>query len=242
LPTPAQVTPARLPNAQAVDRAQEWAAALGLTHSVRFVLANATVSMLPLLRSYPGPISLITIQFPDPQFKRRHRKRRIVQPELVEAAAKLLTPGGHILLQSDVLEVAEDMRDHFAVQQAFRPAGQHAAEGAVFHAESVRPPPDTSAHAAVQACSGDNSSSGGEDEEQVQGLGRRLSSAGWLRSNPLVRYLFLVWDGGASLPGGPSAHASTHQQYNPPQPVPTEREVLTLKQQGEVYRIYLEKQ
>ena len=35
----------------------------------------------------------------------RNRKKRIVQPQLVEAVAKLLAAGGRVFLQSDVQEV-----------------------------------------------------------------------------------------------------------------------------------------
>ncbi len=44
-------------------------------------------------------------QFPDPHFKRKHRKRRVVQPQLVAALARLVRSGGRVLLQSDVEEV-----------------------------------------------------------------------------------------------------------------------------------------
>ncbi len=45
------------------------------------------------------------VQFPDPHWKMRNRKKRIVQPQLVEGAAKLLAAGGQVFLQSDVQEV-----------------------------------------------------------------------------------------------------------------------------------------
>jgi tRNA (guanine-N7-)-methyltransferase len=45
------------------------------------------------------------VQFPDPHFKRKHRKRRVVQLQLVAALAALMRPGGRVLLQSDVEEV-----------------------------------------------------------------------------------------------------------------------------------------
>jgi len=45
------------------------------------------------------------VQFPDPHWKMRNRKKRIVQPQLVEAVAKLLAAGGRVFLQSDVQEV-----------------------------------------------------------------------------------------------------------------------------------------
>jgi tRNA G46 methylase TrmB len=54
-------------------------------------------------------------QYPDPHFKKRHHKRRIVQAELVETLAALLPTGATVFLQSDVLEVAEAMRDQVSI-------------------------------------------------------------------------------------------------------------------------------
>lgn len=45
------------------------------------------------------------VQFPDPHWKLRNRKKRIVQPQLVAAVAQLIAPGGQVFLQSDVQEV-----------------------------------------------------------------------------------------------------------------------------------------
>ena len=45
------------------------------------------------------------MQFPDPHWKLRNRKRRIVQPQLVQQVAQLIAPGGQVFLQSDVQEV-----------------------------------------------------------------------------------------------------------------------------------------
>ena len=45
------------------------------------------------------------MQFPDPHWKLRNRKKRIVQPQLVHAVAQLIAPGGEVFLQSDVQEV-----------------------------------------------------------------------------------------------------------------------------------------
>ncbi|KAK2078391.1 hypothetical protein QBZ16_003231 [Prototheca wickerhamii] len=164
----------------AVDRANEWASALGLAGRVRFLLANATLFLDQILDSYPAPIDLITIQYPDPQFKRRHRKRRIVQPSLVDAAARRLAPGGRVLLQSDVLEVgaewvagkvAEDMRDHFAANSAFELESGHGEPRAVFF------------HAST------NGIEKNSDMEQDTSKGiksPRFRDGGWLHNNPLV--------------------------------------------------------
>ena len=52
-------------------------------------------------------MELVTIQFPDPHFKNRHHKRRVVQSALVRAVAEGLPTGARVFLQSDVLEVSE---------------------------------------------------------------------------------------------------------------------------------------
>ena len=50
-------------------------------------------------------------RFPDPWFKKRHVKRRVVQPDLVRVLAEHLPEGGWLFMQSDVLDVAQEMRE-----------------------------------------------------------------------------------------------------------------------------------
>ncbi|CAM6114079.1 unnamed protein product [Calypogeia fissa] len=99
-----------------VDRAKLWAEELNLSGNVHFVTANATVSFRSLLATYPGPLAYVSILCPDPHFKRKHRKRRIVQKELVDAIVHYLKPGGEICVQSDVKDVALEMRTEFDEQ------------------------------------------------------------------------------------------------------------------------------
>eukprot|EP00927_Polykrikos_kofoidii_P058545 TRINITY_DN53115_c0_g1_i1.p1 TRINITY_DN53115_c0_g1~~TRINITY_DN53115_c0_g1_i1.p1 ORF type:complete len:439 (+),score=63.88 TRINITY_DN53115_c0_g1_i1:32-1318(+) len=95
-----------------VDRAQAWTERLGLTNC-RFLFTNVTVSWKSLLHTYPGPIELVSMQFPDPYFKKKHFKRRHVQPRLVKEIAETLMPNGRIFLQGDVPEAVRWMRDMF---------------------------------------------------------------------------------------------------------------------------------
>ncbi|KAF0916676.1 hypothetical protein E2562_010525 [Oryza meyeriana var. granulata] len=95
-----------------VERSRFWVTELGL-RNVYFMFANATVSFDQIVWSYPGPLSLVTILCPDPHFKKRHHKRRVLQPQLVDSITKNLCLSGRVLLQSDVLEVAADMRERF---------------------------------------------------------------------------------------------------------------------------------
>jgi tRNA (guanine-N7-)-methyltransferase len=65
-----------------------------------------------LLRERVPPASLagIRIFFPDPWPKRRHRKRRLVQPGFVALAASRLEPGGFLHLATDWDDYAAQMR------------------------------------------------------------------------------------------------------------------------------------
>ncbi|WP_027268921.1 tRNA (guanosine(46)-N7)-methyltransferase TrmB [Leptolyngbya sp. PCC 6406] len=89
-------------------------------HNLHFLFCNANTSLQPLLASLPpATLQRVSIQFPDPWFKKRHQKRRVVQPELVACLAAVLPSGGDIVLQSDVLDVAVDMSDRFAEHPGF---------------------------------------------------------------------------------------------------------------------------
>lgn len=102
-----------------VEQANEWRSELGLSN-LHYLFCNANNSLRPLLTSLPqGVLQTVTIQFPDPWFKRRHQKRRVVQPELVNDLAEFLVPGGMVFVQSDVEEVAAEMRDRFDEHPAF---------------------------------------------------------------------------------------------------------------------------
>jgi tRNA (guanine-N7-)-methyltransferase len=88
--------------------------------NLHYVFCNANNALRSLLASLPpGRLERVSIQFPDPWFKRRHQKRRVVQDALVDDIALFLAPGGLLFLQSDVLEVASEMRDRGLAHPAF---------------------------------------------------------------------------------------------------------------------------
>ncbi|KAB2005220.1 hypothetical protein ERO13_D11G237000v2 [Gossypium hirsutum] len=95
-----------------VKRAEFWVKELALSN-VHFMFANAAVSFKQLVSTYPGPLALVSILCPDPHFKKRHHKRRVVQTPLVNSILTRLMPEGKVFIQSDVVEVAEDMRKQF---------------------------------------------------------------------------------------------------------------------------------
>lgn len=47
---------------------------------------------------------------PDPWFKKKHHKRRIITPENLDMFARTLKPGGLLIMSTDVAELAEWMR------------------------------------------------------------------------------------------------------------------------------------
>ena len=56
--------------------------------NLHFLFCNINLYIKPLLGSFPPKIlEGVSIQFPDPWFKRSHQKRRVVQPNLVQAIA-----------------------------------------------------------------------------------------------------------------------------------------------------------
>jgi tRNA (guanine-N7-)-methyltransferase len=106
-----------------VVEAHKLRSELGLTN-LHYLFCNVNNSLRSLLSSLPtGTLQRLTIQFPDPWFKNRHAKRRVVQPELVAELANYLVVGGVVFLQSDIEFVAVEMRDRFAAHPAFQKLG-----------------------------------------------------------------------------------------------------------------------
>lgn len=92
-----------------VEAAEAERRALGLEH-LHFLFCNANVSLETWLQSLaPGQLERVSIQFPDPWFKKKHHKRRVLQPGLLLALAEALAEGRELFLQSDVLAVVEPM-------------------------------------------------------------------------------------------------------------------------------------
>lgn len=96
---------------------------LGFTN-LHYLFCNVNNSLDSLLSSLPpGSLQRVTIQFPDPWFKTRHAKRRVVQPEFVAELASYLAVGGVVFVQSDMEFIAVEMRDRFAANPAYQKVG-----------------------------------------------------------------------------------------------------------------------
>ena len=61
----------------------------------------------------------VRIFFPDPWPKKRHYKRRLIQPEFLHLLHQKLAPAGIVRLATDWAEYAQWMVDHFAANPGF---------------------------------------------------------------------------------------------------------------------------
>ncbi|RVT51026.1 tRNA (guanosine(46)-N7)-methyltransferase TrmB [Rubrivivax albus] len=68
----------------------------------------------------PGTLAGVHLWFPDPWHKKRHHKRRIVQPAFVALVASRLAPGGYLHCATDWQPYAEQMLEVLAAEPALR--------------------------------------------------------------------------------------------------------------------------
>ncbi len=67
----------------------------------------------------PSSIARLQLYFPDPWHKKKHNKRRIVQPELVQCVRTRLQPGGIFHLATDWENYAEHMLEVMNAAEGF---------------------------------------------------------------------------------------------------------------------------
>ena len=72
--------------------------------NVRLVFANMSVDMPRLFA--PGSVRRFFLNFPDPWFKTRQHKRRVIGPELMDEIHRALAPAGELFVQTDIFELA----------------------------------------------------------------------------------------------------------------------------------------
>ena len=102
-----------------VDEANRLAKEAGLTN-LHYVFCNAMLWLDRLLSDIPnGILQTVTIQFPDPWFKQKHAKRRMVNRELVDSVSKRLTRGGKVFLQTDIQPLSDEMFRQFRLSDVY---------------------------------------------------------------------------------------------------------------------------
>ena len=103
-----------------VGEANRLAVEAGLTN-LHYAFCNAMLWLEKLLEGIPlGLLQAVTIQFPDPWFKKRHAKRRMVNQEMVNTIAKHLAPAGRVFVQTDIEFLADEMFSLFRKDERFQ--------------------------------------------------------------------------------------------------------------------------
>ncbi len=79
-------------------------------HNLKFLFCNVNVSLNEwLLDLNPNQLKRVSIQFPDPWFKRKHIKRRVLKISLLNSIARSLSQDGELFIQSDIFDLIESM-------------------------------------------------------------------------------------------------------------------------------------
>jgi tRNA (guanine-N7-)-methyltransferase len=82
--------------------------------NLHYEFCNAMNEFDKLLEQLPAnSLQTVTIQFPDPWFKKKHAKRRMVTAELIETIVNHLAENGKIFVQTDIESLAEEMFELF---------------------------------------------------------------------------------------------------------------------------------
>jgi tRNA (guanine-N7-)-methyltransferase len=68
----------------------------------------------------PASLAGVHVFFPDPWHKKRHNKRRLIQPEFVKKLAQHLRPGGYIHCATDWQPYAEQMLEVLSAEPLLR--------------------------------------------------------------------------------------------------------------------------
>ncbi|MEJ7625148.1 MAG: tRNA (guanosine(46)-N7)-methyltransferase TrmB [Pyrinomonadaceae bacterium] len=103
-----------------VIEANGIAAEAGLDN-LHYEFCNAMLWLDRLIAEIPaGLLQRVSIQFPDPWFKKRHSKRRMVNGAMLDAIAGRLAIGGRVFVQTDIEPLSAEMftlfREHFAFE------------------------------------------------------------------------------------------------------------------------------
>ncbi|HQU81684.1 MAG TPA: tRNA (guanosine(46)-N7)-methyltransferase TrmB [Pyrinomonadaceae bacterium] len=86
--------------------------------NLHYEFCNAMLKLDKLLEKIPaGVLQTVTIQFPDPWFKKKHAKRRMVNAELVETVVERIADSGKIFVQTDIEFLADEMFELFRANE-----------------------------------------------------------------------------------------------------------------------------
>ena len=118
-----------------VDEANRLADEADLSN-LHYIFCNAMLWLGTLIQEIPDAmLQAVTIQFPDPWFKKKHAKRRMVNKKLVDTIAVNLAPGGRVFVQTDIEFLAGEMFELFRANENL---SEIAAQGNPFPVKTER--------------------------------------------------------------------------------------------------------
>ncbi len=81
-------------------------------YNLKFLFCNVNISLEKWLSELDNnQLKRVSIQFPDPWFKRKHFKRRVLQRDLVNLIAQYLSEDGELFIQTDIFKLIEYMSE-----------------------------------------------------------------------------------------------------------------------------------
>jgi tRNA (guanine-N7-)-methyltransferase len=87
------------------------------------VLAEDAKAVFP---RFPAACArVVFVHFPDPWWKKKHHKRLVVTPELLQQVCRVLVPGGELFIQTDVSERAAAYAELVAAEPRLVPLHPH---------------------------------------------------------------------------------------------------------------------
>lgn len=86
-------------------------------------VAETDAVVLLKKRIADGALHRVQLYFPDPWHKKRHHKRRIIQPAFVAVLAAKIEAGGTLHMATDWQDYAEQMRQDLAASNDFKNLG-----------------------------------------------------------------------------------------------------------------------
>ncbi len=78
--------------------------------NLKFLYCNVNISLDSWLSDLDNDqLKRVSIQFPDPWFKRKHIKRRVLNVSLLNSIARYMSKDGELFIQSDIFKLTESM-------------------------------------------------------------------------------------------------------------------------------------
>ncbi len=86
-------------------------------NNVQAIVANINRDLDELLEDQS--VAFVSVNFPDPWFKKRHHKRRVIQSSFLDILARKMVPGGEFHLMTDFTPIGEDALEIFESRSEF---------------------------------------------------------------------------------------------------------------------------